>query len=108
LSKTFRTTASKGLRFIANHLDAGDGAEYTDKAQDVQTETHFSAGESFLFLKVCVTDPSEFSGVLEVRGVEIEGYRVLRLESSAVPNTLAAFLLYVRDTYGQLPHVYFE
>ncbi|MFT2722248.1 hypothetical protein ACMT4L_19860 [Deinococcus sp. A31D244] len=55
-----------------------------------------------------MADPSEFSDVVEVRGVDIGGHQVLRLESSAVPNAIAAFLLYVRDTYGQRPHVYFE
>jgi hypothetical protein len=34
--------------------------------------------------------------------------RVLTLESSTVPNALAALLLHVRDTTGQQPHIYFE
>ncbi|UBV45091.1 amino acid transporter (plasmid) [Deinococcus taeanensis] len=99
---------SGDLRFIANQLDAGDAAEYTDKEQTVRAETHLPSGEPCLFLEVTVADPSEFSDVLDVRGFEIHGYRVLRIESSAVPNAIAAFLLYLRDTYGQRPHVYFE
>ncbi|MCW2836315.1 MAG: putative integral rane protein, partial [Marmoricola sp.] len=35
-------------------------------------------------------------------------YRVLTLESSSVPNALAALLLEVRDLTGAIPHVYFE
>jgi hypothetical protein len=101
--------ASRGeLRFIANELNAGDVAEYTEKEREVRAETHLPTGEPFVFLEVRVVDPSEFADVLEVRGVEVGGYRVLRLESSAVPNAIAAFLLHVRDTYGSLPHVYFE
>ena len=38
---------------------------------------------------------------------EIGGYRVLRGESSTVPNAIAAFLLNVRDTTGKRPHCYF-
>ena len=96
------------LRFIANERNAGDAAEYGEKEREVRAETHLSSGQPVVFLEVCVVDPSEFSDVVEVRGVEVGGYRVLRLESSAVPNAIAAFLLYVRDTYGVRPHVYFE
>ena len=35
-------------------------------------------------------------------------YRVLTLESSTVPNALAALLLEVRDLTGSRPHLYFE
>lgn len=35
-------------------------------------------------------------------------YRVLTLESSSIPNALAALLLYVRDRTGCTPHIYFE
>nr|WP_212648299.1 APC family permease [Deinococcus hopiensis] len=100
--------AAKDLRFIANELNAGDAAEYTEKEREVRAETHIPSGEPVLFLEVTVSDPSEFSDVLEVQGVEVAGYRILRIESSAVPNAIAAFLLHVRDTYKQRPDVYFE
>ncbi|MFT2720939.1 amino acid transporter [Deinococcus sp. A31D244] len=99
---------SQDLRFIANERNEGDAAEYIEKEREVRTETHLAQGHPVLFLEVTVADPSEFSDVVEVRGVDIGGHQVLRLESSAVPNAIAAFLLYVRDTYGQRPHVYFE
>jgi len=43
-----------------------------------------------------------------VRGVEVNGYRVLRCKSPAIPNAIAALLLHVRDSTGKLPHLYFR
>jgi len=100
--------AGDDLRFIANELHAGDVAEYNEKEREVRTETHLPRGEPVLFLEIFVVDPSEFSDVLEVRGVQVGEYRVLRVEASAVPNAIAAFLLSVRDQYDQRPSVYFE
>jgi hypothetical protein len=44
---------------------------------------------------------------LRVQGIEISGYRVLRAQSPAIPNAIAALLLHIRDQTGQIPHVYF-
>ena len=56
-----------------------------------------------------VTDPREFETELEVRGEVLHGeFRVLTLESSSVPNALAALLLHMRDVSGVTPHIYFE
>jgi hypothetical protein len=62
-----------------------------------------------IFLEVIPADPSEFEDeVLSVTGAELEGgYKILRCQSPAVPNAIAALLLHVRDLTGVTPDVYF-
>jgi hypothetical protein len=96
------------IRIIANQLDAGNEAEYRLKEQEVRADTHLPAADPVIFLEVKVCDASEFTDVLEVHGADVAGYRILRAESSAVPNAIAYFLLHLRDTSACIPHVYFE
>ncbi len=104
-----RDTAHRRIRFIANEPGRRDVAEYRDKLQQIRTDNDLPPSEDFIFVEVTVGDPSEFESELRVRGEVLHGrYRVLRLESSAVSNALAALLLHVRDETGQRPHIYFE
>jgi hypothetical protein len=96
------------IRIIANQLDAGDPAEYREKERETRADTHLPPGSAVLFLEVTVCDASEFEDVLEVKGVEVGKYHILRAESSSVPNAIAALLLYIRDKSGKIPHIYFE
>ncbi|KUM86966.1 MULTISPECIES: APC family permease [Streptomyces] len=103
-----RDIASRKIRFIANQPDSRDKAEYRDKIEQIRADNDIP-GEDFVFVEVTVLDPSEFEASLTVRGEVLHGrYRVLTLESSSIPNALAALLLHVRDETGCTPHIYFE
>jgi hypothetical protein len=100
--------ASKGtIRIVANRCDRGDVDEYRVKEREKREDNHIPPNEPIIFLEVSLSDASEFAGVLCVTGDNVDGYHVLRTQSPAVPNAIAAFLLHLRDQTGKLPHIYF-
>jgi hypothetical protein len=95
------------IRIVTNRRETGDVTEYRFKEHEKRIDNHIPATDPILFYEVELGDASEFTGALSIRGVDIEGYRVLRTEAPAVPNAIAALLLYLRDATGKIPHVYF-
>ena len=107
-AREFVRQAARGtVRIITNRCDRGDADEYKLKESEKRTDNHIPPGEPILFFEVTPGDASEFSGILRVRGENVDGYKILRTESPAVPNAIAAFLLFLRNETGKLPHVYF-
>lgn len=86
-----------------------DGSDYGEKERETRIVHKLTVEEAtFIFLEVKLTDPSEFADdCLEVSGHDIDGFRVFRCNSPAIPNAIAAILLHLRDTTGTLPHAYF-
>lgn len=108
MAREFIRQAAKGtVRIITNRCDRGDALEYQLKENEKRTDNHIPANEPILFFEVTPGDASEFSGILRVHGEQVDGYKILRAESPAVPNAIAAFLLFLRNETGKLPHVYF-
>ena len=107
-ARRFIAEESRGtIRLIANRLSEGDVREYALKEQEVRDDNHIPPTHPILFLEIQVSDASEFANIIRVKGVEVGSYRILRAESAAVPNAIAAILLYLRDQTGKIPHAYF-
>ncbi|MGW3076586.1 MULTISPECIES: amino acid transporter [unclassified Kitasatospora] len=104
-----RDYAHRPLRLIANEPSHRDIAEYRDKIRQIRADNDIPGEDDLVFVEVTVRDASDFEAELTVRGEVLHGrYRVLTLESSSIPNALAALALNIRDRTGQQPHLYFE
>ena len=100
--------AASPVRIIANRPDTGLPEEYAHKLREARESHHLPEDAPVLFVEIRPSDASEFSGVLYAsRACDVGGYQVLRCVSPAIPNAIAALLLYIRDRTGQLPHAYF-
>lgn len=94
------------IRLLAHRAGMKD---YKEKERQARLVHGIQKDEGeFIFLEVTLSDSSEFAeDLLEVVGHEVNGYRVIRCSSPAVPNAIAAFLLEIRDRTKKIPHVYF-
>ena len=102
-----REVGNAPVRIIANRPDRGDPEEYAHKLREAQQSHHLPAGTRVLFVEVTPTDASVFSEVLIVQGADVGGHHVLRCSSPAIPNAIAALLLFIRDQTNRIPHAYF-
>ena len=96
------------LNLVANKRAVGDRTEYADKELEQRGMNPVPRAADLLFPQIAVVNPSSFSETLHVRGIDVDGYRVLRADSPAAPNAIAAILLALRDATGGRPQAYFE
>src|SRR5829696_5591470 len=109
-ARRFIKEASQGeeIHIITHRSRSGnDPEEYARKLAEQEEFNRIPKNVPVLFLEIAVEDASEFEDVLEVRGGNVGGYKVLRAQSAVVPNAIAAFLLYLRDETGKTPNCYF-
>ncbi|HVF30588.1 MAG TPA: hypothetical protein VNA22_06435 [Pyrinomonadaceae bacterium] len=107
-ARAFIDDISEGeIRIVTNRRETGDIAEYRFKEHEKRVDNHIPANDPILFYEIDIGDASEFTGELEICGVDVAGYKILRTKAPAVPNAIAALLLHLRDTTRKIPHVYF-
>jgi hypothetical protein len=107
-AKEFIDEMAQGeIRIVTNRMEVGDVDEYRFKEHEKRVDNHIPSSDPIVFYEIELGDASDFTGKLYVRGVEIDGYRILRTVAPAVPNAIAALLLHLRDETGKIPHVYF-
>lgn len=104
IEKTVRDTG--GITLLAHRPD---GHDYSFKESETRKIHKLTEEEAeFIFLEVEVSDSSDFVGDrLVVTGEEVDGVKVLKCTSPAIPNAIAALLLHLRDQTEVLPHAYF-
>src|SRR4029077_20904717 len=96
-----------GIRIIASRPRSGLLEEYEQKLREATESHRLAPTDPVLFLEIRPGDASQFSEILHVEGVQVGRHRILRCQSPAIPNAIAALLLNIRDKTGQIPHVYF-
>lgn len=96
------------ISLVAHEPHGGGEEEYRAKARDERKFNHIPSNSSVIFLEIDVKDSSEFLEDMNVIGENKFGFRVLRVNSSSIPNALAAVALAIRDEYGIIPDIYFE
>lgn len=94
------------INIIAHKVRPGLKSKFA--AKEREQRVFVAAGADVIFLEVELIDPSEFESVLVVKGVEVNGRRVLRTQSPAIPNAIAAVLLALRDGSGVVPNAFFQ
>ena len=99
---------SGSVRIIPNGPEARDARQYREKTIEVRNDNGVPGWAPLIFLEVTVTDASDFESELKVIGEERFGYRILRVHSPVIANTIAALLLEIRDRTDTIPHAYFS
>jgi hypothetical protein len=97
------------LNIIANRRQAaGGGGEYAARELGQRGTQPIPDAADVLFLEIDGIGPSRVGQLLDVRGVQVDGHRILRTETITAPNAIAAILLALRDATGIRPHCYFD
>ena len=96
------------IRIVANEPDGGSREEYVQKLKEERRDSGIPQRSPVIFLEVYPSDSSDFEEDLDVQGIAMHGFRMLKVTSGNIPNTIATVLLEIRDLTGVVPDIYFE
>jgi hypothetical protein len=97
------------LRFVPNRPETKDVEEYDIAEREARVDHHIPEKDTVIFIEVKVRDSSSFADdKMIVEGFQVGRHKVIRIDSVAIPNAIAAFLLHTRDMTGKIPHAYFN
>jgi hypothetical protein len=101
-------SAHKTIRLIACK-PPNNSSKDRDRAQAELREMYNLSPETpIYFVELGRGDTSDFTESLEVHGIREGGDRIFRATSAAVPNSIAALLIYLKQATGCIPHAYFH
>ena len=98
----------KTIRLIACKPHNNTDKDREQARAEVREMYALSPETPIYFVLVERGDTSDFTEYLEVHGVHEGSDRVFRATSAAVPNSIAALLIYLKQATGCIPHAYFH
>jgi hypothetical protein len=101
-------SAHKTIRLIAWKPHNSPGKDLDQARADLIQLHGLSADAAIYFVEVERGDTSDFTEYLLVRGIREGTNRILHARSAAIPNSIAALLIYLKQATGCIPHVYFH
>jgi hypothetical protein len=97
------------IRLIAWNPHNYYNKDHLDQAKSELRKLHGLATEDHIyFMEVERGDTSDFTERLRIQGIREGSNRVLHARSAAVANSIAALLMYLKQSTGCIPHVYFH
>ncbi len=97
---TVRLVPRKFREETAEALEAAD--------RTIRSKHNIDENQRLIFFEVERTDASDFTETLQVSAVNIGGHDVLCARSPVVANAIAAMLIHIERTNGEVPHGYFK
>jgi hypothetical protein len=101
-------SAHKTIRVIACKPRNNSDEDREQAKAELREMYNLSPEIPLYFVEVTRGDTSDFTEYLEVHGISEGHDRIFRATCAAVPNSIAAFLIYLKQATGCIPHAYFH